>query len=53
MIGDTYSLSKSTQVYVNALYQRANSNAQAAFFTAGVASGRNQAIVLAGVHHSF
>lgn len=53
MIGDIYSLSKSTQLYVNALYQRANSNAQAAFFTAGVSSGRNQAIVLAGVHHSF
>jgi len=53
MIGDVYSLSKSTQVYVNALYQRANSEAQAAFFTAGVSSGRNQTIVLTGIHHSF
>ncbi|CAB3797919.1 Outer membrane porin protein 32 [Paraburkholderia caffeinitolerans] len=53
MIGDVYSLSKRTQVYVNALYERANSEANAAFFTAGVSSGRNQAIVLAGIHHSF
>ncbi|HXZ06639.1 MAG TPA: porin [Paraburkholderia sp.] len=53
MIGDVYSLSKSTQVYVNALYMRSNSEAQAAFFTAGVASGRNQTIVLTGIHHSF
>jgi len=53
MIGDIYALSKSTQVYVNALYQHANSNAQAAFFTAGVSGGRNQTIVLTGIHHSF
>jgi len=53
MIGDVYSLSKSTQVYVNALYMRSNEEAKAAFFTAGVASGRNQAIVLTGIHHSF
>jgi len=53
MIGDVYALSKSTQVYVNALYQHANSNAHAAFFTAGVSSGRNQTIVLTGIHHSF
>ena len=53
MIGDIYALSKSTQVYVNALYQHANSDAQAAFFTAGVSSGRNQTIVLTGIHHSF
>ncbi|CAM2185543.1 Outer membrane porin protein 32 [Paraburkholderia sacchari] len=53
MIGDVYSLSKRTQVYVNALYEHTNSEAHAAFFTAGVSSGRNQAIVLAGLHHSF
>ncbi|POR52972.1 putative porin [Paraburkholderia eburnea] len=53
MIGDVYALSKSTQVYVNALYEHANSDAQAAFFTAGVSSGRNQTIVLTGIHHSF
>ena len=52
-IGDIYALSKSTQLYVNALYQHANSNAHAAFFTAGVSSGRNQTIVLTGIHHSF
>lgn len=52
-IGDTYSLSKMTQVYVNVLYERANSEAAAAFFTAGASSGRNQTIVLAGMHHSF
>ena len=52
-IGDIYALSKMTQVYVNVLYERSNSSAQAAFFTAGVASGRNQTIVLTGIHHSF
>jgi hypothetical protein len=34
MIGNIYALSKSAQVYVNALYQRAGSNTDAAFFTA-------------------
>jgi predicted porin len=53
MIGDIYALSKATQVYVNALYQRAGSDTNAAFFTAGVSSGRNQTIVLTGIHHSF
>jgi predicted porin len=52
-IGDIYLLSKSTQVYVNALYEHANGNAKAAFFTAGVSSTANQMIVLAGIHHSF
>lgn len=53
MIGDIYALSKSTQLYVNALYERAGSNTDAAFFTAGVSSGRNQTIFLTGIHHSF
>ncbi|WP_414448049.1 porin [Burkholderia sp. 22PA0099] len=52
-IGDTYSLSKSTQLYVNVMVEHANSNANAAFFTAGVSGGRNQTIVLSGIHHSF
>jgi predicted porin len=52
-IGDIYALSKRTQVYVNVLYEHANDNANAAFFTAGVSGGRNQAIVLTGIHHSF
>jgi len=52
-IGDIYALSKRTQVYVNVLYEHANDSANAAFFTAGVSSGRNQAIVLTGIHHSF
>jgi predicted porin len=52
-IGDIYSLSKSTQLYANVLYERASANADAAFFTAGVASGRNQTVILAGMHHSF
>ena len=39
-IGDIYALSKSTQLYVNALYEHARgSGAKAAFFTAGVSSG--------------
>lgn len=53
MIGDVYALSKSTRLYVNALYMRAGSGSNAAFFTAGVSSGRNQTIVLTGIHHSF
>lgn len=53
MLGDNYSLSKSTQVYVNVLVEHANSAANAAFFTAGVSGGRNQTIVLSGIHHSF
>jgi predicted porin len=52
-IGDNYSLSKATQIYVNVMYEHANDKANAAFFTAGVSGGRNQTIVLAGVHHSF
>ncbi|MDE1180232.1 porin [Paraburkholderia sp.] len=52
-IGDIYALSKSTQIYVNALYEHANSNTSAAFFTAGVSSGRNQTVFLTGIHHSF
>jgi predicted porin len=53
VIGDMYALSKSTQVYVDALYEHANSEAYAALFTAGVSSGRNQVSVLTGIHHSF
>ena len=53
MIGDVYALSKSTQLYANALYMRAGSGSNAAFFTAGVSSGRNQTILLTGIHHSF
>lgn len=52
-IGDIYSLSKSTQLYANILYERANSGTDAALYTAGVANGRNQTSVLAGIHHSF
>ncbi|SAL50296.1 porin [Caballeronia arvi] len=52
-IGDIYMLSKSTQLYVNALYEHATGGAKAAFFTAGVSSTANQVIVLAGIHHSF
>ncbi|QIE30039.1 Outer membrane porin protein (plasmid) [Caballeronia sp. SBC1] len=52
-IGDIYLLSKMTQVYVNALYERASSGANAALFTAGVSSNRNQVAVLAGIHHAF
>ncbi|WP_277184205.1 porin, partial [Caballeronia sp. BR00000012568055] len=51
-IGDVYSLSKSTQLYVDVLYEHSNDSANAAFFTAGVSSGRNQAIVLTGIHQS-
>lgn len=52
-ISNNYFLSKATQVYANVMYEHANSQANAAFFTAGVSSGQNQMIVLAGIHHSF
>jgi predicted porin len=52
-IGDIYLLSKSTQLYVNALYEHGSGGAKGAFFTAGVSSTANQVIVLAGIHHSF
>lgn len=52
-LGDTYSLSKRTQLYVNVLYEHASGNAKAAFFTAGASSTANQVIVLTGIHHSF
>jgi predicted porin len=52
-IGDIYLLSKSTQLYVNALYEHGTGGAKGAFFTAGVSSTANQVIVLAGIHHSF
>lgn len=51
--GDIYALSARTQLYANLLYEHANGDAQAAFFTAGVSSGANQLVVLAGIHHSF
>lgn len=52
-LGDIYSLSKATQVYVNALYEHGTGGAKAAFFTAGVSSNANQVIFLTGIHHSF
>jgi len=52
-IGHIYLLSKSTQLYLNALYQHANASARAAFFSAGVSGGRNQTIFTAGMHHAF
>jgi predicted porin len=52
-LGDIYSLSKATQLYVNALYEHGDGGAKAAFFTAGVSSNANQVIFLTGIHHSF
>jgi predicted porin len=51
-IGDIYSLSKSTQLYANVLYEHAT-GANAAFFTAGASSTPNQVIFVAGMHHLF
>lgn len=52
-LGDVYSFSKRTQVYLSAVYQRATSGAMASINTAGVASGGNQVVVMSGIHHSF
>lgn len=40
-------------MYMNVRYEHTNDNANAVFFTASVSSGRNQTVVLTGIHHSF
>jgi predicted porin len=53
-LGDIYSLSKRTDLYLNLNYEHASgAGARAALFTAGVASGSNQLLLAAGIHHLF
>lgn len=53
-VGDVYSLSKRTNVYLMGLYQIASGNgATASMLGAGQASGKQQAGVVAGIQHFF
>jgi predicted porin len=52
-IGDIYALSKSTQLYGNALYERGTGGANAALFTTGASSNANQVALMVGMHHLF
>jgi predicted porin len=53
-LGDIYSFSKSTDLYLNLNYEHASgAGARAALFTAGVASGSNQLLIATGIHHLF
>lgn len=52
-IGYIYSLSKSTQLYLQGVYEHGNSGTLADLSTGGISSTANQVIVLSGIHHSF
>jgi predicted porin len=53
-IGNVYGFSKRTQVYLQGTVQRASGDAQlAAINGVGVSAKRSQAVISAGVHHSF
>lgn len=51
-LGARYALSRRTQLHASVTHQRA-SNGVAAMNAAGVASGRSQTVIAAGVHHAF
>lgn len=53
MLGDIYSLSKSTQLYANVAYQRATGNTDAFVYGGGLSSTPNQVAARIGIHHSF
>ncbi|WP_224788549.1 porin [Pandoraea terrae] len=53
-LGDVYSLSKRTQVYVSGVYQHASGNgAVTAVNTISPSSTSGQLVVMTGMHHSF
>lgn len=52
-VGYIYAFSKVTQWYLQGLYEHANAGTNAALLTAGVSSGRNQLMVVSGIHHLF
>lgn len=55
MLGDVYSLSKATQVYLHVVAQQATgtAGARAAIFAVGASGTPRQVVVVAGVHHLF
>lgn len=53
-LSNVYSLSKRTEVYAQAAYQRASGDAKFAIINnAGVSGGTSQLVTTVGVHHSF
>ncbi|MGY6119559.1 porin [Paraburkholderia strydomiana] len=52
-VGTVYALSKATQLYADALVEKASGGAKAAIFTVGSSSNSSQIGVIAGLHHSF
>ncbi|GJH30994.1 porin [Caballeronia novacaledonica] len=52
-VGSVYALSKATQLYADALLEKASGGAKAAIFTVGPSSNGTQLGVIAGLHHSF
>jgi len=53
-LGNVYSLSKSTDVYVQAAYQRTGGDAKLAFMNGtGLSGGSSQLVTSVGIHHSF
>lgn len=53
-LGDVYSLSKRTSVYISGVYQHAGGNgAITAINTVTASSTQSQVVVMSGIHHSF
>jgi len=53
-LGNVYSLSKSTEVYAQAAYQRTGGDARLAIMNGtGVSGGPSQLVTSVGIHHSF
>jgi predicted porin len=53
-VGDAHALSKRTELYVQAAYQRAGGGARVALQNnTGAAGGRTQLVTTAGIHHAF
>jgi predicted porin len=53
MLGDIYSLSKSTQIYANVAYQHATGDTDAFIYGGGLSSTSSQVAARVGIHHSF
>lgn len=51
--GNVYALSKSTQLYADVVFETASGGANAAIYTVGASSTRNQLGFLTGIHHAF
>jgi predicted porin len=52
-VANVYALSKSTQLYVDAIAEQASAGANAVTLGIGASSSNRQAVILKGVHHLF